>query len=162
MSESHQKVTVSLQACTENVEISPKSDSYFTSVYRKCRNLPKHSEVLRLCFWGRWVSWCVRDRNCLVEQYKSGAIVIILLMNNYFRKKVSKKLNLTTYPLVQMRYRSVALSSRLIAVRLSLRGKSTGLSTWASSRSELLSCATLWARKQVVALVIPISHSHIK
>ncbi|EPI41885.1 hypothetical protein HMPREF1584_01208 [Gardnerella vaginalis JCP8481A] len=31
----------------------------------------------------------------MVEQYKSGTIVIILLMNNYLRKKVSKKLNLT-------------------------------------------------------------------
>ena len=71
----------------------------------------------------------VRDRNCLVEQYKSGAIVIVLLMNTVSAEKVSKKLNLTTYPLVQIRYRSVALSSRLIAVRLSLRGKSTGLST---------------------------------
>ena len=41
----------------------------------------------------------VGDRNCLVEQYKSGTIVIILLTNTIFAEKVSKKLNLTTQPL---------------------------------------------------------------
>ena len=48
MSESRQKVTVSLQRCIETNGISPKSDSYFTSVYRKCRNRPKQSEALQL------------------------------------------------------------------------------------------------------------------
>ena len=38
MSESRQKVTVSLQPRKETNGISPKSDSFFTSVYRKYRN----------------------------------------------------------------------------------------------------------------------------
>ena len=39
-------VTVSLQACAENVGFSLKSDSYFTSVYRKCRNHAKKRQFL--------------------------------------------------------------------------------------------------------------------
>ncbi|ADB14608.1 hypothetical protein HMPREF0424_0932 [Gardnerella vaginalis 409-05] len=35
----------------------------------------------------------------MVEQYKSGTIVIILLTNTIFAEKVSKKLNLTMQPL---------------------------------------------------------------
>ena len=46
MSESRQKVTVSLQACIENVGISPKSDSFFAGVYRKCRNLAQKRQFL--------------------------------------------------------------------------------------------------------------------
>ena len=40
------EATVTLQRCKETNETSQKSDSYFTSVYRKYRNLAKKRQLL--------------------------------------------------------------------------------------------------------------------